>query len=586
MLLVLNETAWCSRWACCECSASFGSRPELTYHALDLHEAHYEDPLQCVLCHVALIDHSYQEEVVYLDDGEQFVCDLCNEVYNSKTNLSTHILTHTEINLKNELNKAASSIIDEKFFAIKDLKNEMIEVTEVTKEQDDDHLIEVTKVTKKQDEVYLKQLFLCYVCERTFHGEVDYLAHMKACVGEPIAPIVNELLALIEQNISFLCFFCERVFTCEESVQSHVSKVHGSSGNEYSISTEGGEIDIFELRCPQCNVLILNELHRDTHLCGHNAKCKFCDTLFGGLGSLWTHMLGVHNDQILTCTLCPCLVLSETDLLEHLLVKHKVIVKINCSKMRRKKLKDTSHNRKEVRENSGFVSNLSFNSMDKNQRKELREKTRMTIDGVEKFACKECPSIVNTFSSLMRHMAYAHCDETPYPCNHCSKAFKTKNKLRIHKNSVHERTRSYDCHFCGRGFAISSNLTNHLRIHTGEKPYVCDECGMKFAQSSSLYSHKITHKQDACHVCSDCGRGFLRAYQLRNHRREIHLGVLPPKSHTCDSCGAGFRTNAQLRRHQATHNPVRSFICEHCHAAFTMKKYLVQHYKTHRLSHI
>lgn len=551
MLIMVLNNAWCCRWVCCKCNASYSSCPELTYHGMEQHEAHYEDLSRCALCHLSLNEHSYQEEVVYMDDSEsnqhQYVCDLCNVVFNNKRNLTTHILTHSEIYLKTAKNDECEPI-DMEFLGTEDLANHIIAIKE---EKVNTGLCSPSTPSFK---------FLCYVCERTFNCEVEYLSHMRNCGSEPF--IVDELLSESEKKISFQCFYCDVNFTSEGSVQSHIFRDHSSgSGNEYRISSLG-EIEIFNLRCQFCNVLFVNSLQRDAHLCGNDQKCKMCEEIFIELGSLWNHMFSVHHDKNLTCTLCPSLVLRETDLIEHLLVKHKTIVKIIPYE------KQTSK------------------SLKKMNSKELKENSRVIVDGKEKFVCRECPSMVNTFSSLTRHMAYAHCDDTPYQCNHCNKAFKTKNKLRIHQNSVHERTRSYDCHFCGRGFAISSNLTKHLRIHTGEKPYVCDECGMKFAQSSSLYSHKITHKQDACHVCSDCGKGFLRAYQLRNHRLQKHLGVLPPKSHVCETCGSGFRSNGLLRRHLQTHNPLRSFVCEQCDAAFTMRKYLVQHYKTHRLSHL
>ncbi|XP_066970934.1 longitudinals lacking protein, isoforms H/M/V-like isoform X26 [Macrobrachium rosenbergii] len=65
----------------------------------------------------------------------------------------------------------------------------------------------------------------------------------------------------------------------------------------------------------------------------------------------------------------------------------------------------------------------------------------------------------------------------------------------------------HQCSYCSYRTYITTNLSNHMRTHTGEKPFPCPHCPYRANQMSNLKSHLRTHTKDrlyACHLCSYC----------------------------------------------------------------------------------
>ncbi|XP_056409878.1 uncharacterized protein LOC130335587 [Hyla sarda] len=113
---------------------------------------------------------------------------------------------------------------------------------------------------------------------------------------------------------------------------------------------------------------------------------------------------------------------------------------------------------------------------------------------------------------------------TSYRCIECSEVFTAKLDLICHQN-IH-KIEKLKCPECGKYFSNMSNLSNHIRSHTGEKPYSCPACAKRFTRKSTLIIHQRIHTGEKPFVCLECGRSFPGRGYLRKHQK-VHKPKRP-----------------------------------------------------------
>ena len=87
------------------------------------------------------------------------------------------------------------------------------------------------------------------------------------------------------------------------------------------------------------------------------------------------------------------------------------------------------------------------------------------------------------------------------------------------KTVYKDRPKNLLCPHCPYKTYHVSNLTNHMRTHTGENPFSCQHCGETFRFSGVRNLHEKTHTGEKEYSCQYCGKEFARRYVCILHER-------------------------------------------------------------------
>ena len=167
-------------------------------------------------------------------------------------------------------------------------------------------------------------------------------------------------------------------------------------------------------------------------------------------------------------------------------------------------------------------------------------------------------------------------DTTKHQCPHCDYRTSQKSNLSQHLR-VHTGEKPFACTHCDYQASRKENLTRHLRIHTGEKPFACEHCNYRASHKSTLTEHQHIHTGEKPFACEHCNSRFNQKSKLTEHLR-IHTGEKP---FLCEHCGYRAHQLGNLNVHLRIHTGEKPFACEYCDFRTSYSTHLTKHTQLH-----
>lgn len=468
-----------------------------------------------------------------------FVCNFCPRSFLNKSNLRSHILTHSEYK------KEICEICCARFRTKSKLKRHA-RMHASTKE------------------------FSCPICFKEFTQKYNVNAHMKgvhldvykamkaeesAAFDERNKPSKDE--AFEESDVSsrdtrggesqsrcddkILCDLCDEYFWTKDSLDEHLKSAHWKRT---------------AFLCTICSKPFADNPSLKRHLVTHSELkkeiCQICNARFHTKSKLKRHARMHASTKEFSCPICFKEFTQKYNVNAHLKAVHPEAI-LN------EETGEFIVERAPKREGSNVEFLAKFDDIftcptcSKSFPTRYKLLSHQQYHNTERnFQCHLCSKFYKTFRCLQMHLKiHANATRRVF-CDLCNDSFSKKQSLTRHFISAHTTRKEFLCTFCPKAFASDSTLRHHLFTHSDVKKETCPVCNAKFHTKAKLKRHSRTHSSTKEFSCPICFREFTQRYNVNAHIKTVHADAkvqVVKKEFPCNICGRKFSHLRKLSQH-------------------------------------